>query len=516
MSLADRIAARLGYIRKGRRTAIFPGAAIGRLTQSWTTDPGAINTVLRSNLRTLRARSRALVRSDGYAAKFVASCVNNIGGPTPFGMQAKLKRARGAIDTEANRKLEESWRIWSRKGNCDITGQLGLNSLHRLVIRSLARDGEALIRLHRGKTKEFGEFGLRLQVLDIDRLDEERNDDLGARGAVKMGVEVDPNSRPVAYHVLRTLPGEVGMWGAHGVKEYNRLPAEEVLHIYVPEWPEQVRGVPWMHPAMVRLWNLGGFEEAAVISARIGASKMGFYVTPDGAPPAVGDAVDSQGRFIQDAEPGSFDVMPAGYDLKTWDPAFPDQAVEPFIRSTLRGIAAGLGVAYHSLANDPANVNYSTARVALLEERDLWQSVQDWYIEHVCRPIYDAWRASAVSTGALPAEAISARYEQVRWQAKTWDWVDPLKDRKAQIEALNAKLTSRTRIAAQTGEDIEDIFDELAEEDRLAEEKGIELDAVEDAAEQSPAAAAPEPEAEDDETESEETDAADRGLRAIS
>lgn len=513
MSLADRIAARLGYVRKGKRTAMFSGAAVGRLTQSWTTDPGAINTILRSNLRTLRARARQLTRSEAYAAKFVGSCVHNIAGPAPFRLQAKIKRPRGALDPQANKGLEEAWFSWSRKGQCEVTRQMSLDAVHRMIVRTLARDGECLIRLHRGRGEPFGPYGLRLQVLDIDRLDEEKNETLAGGASIKMGVEVDAMGMPVAYHLLRKLPGEVGMWGSSGVKEYDRLPAGEVLHLFVPEWPEQVRGVPWLHPAMVRMWHLAGFEEAAVISARVGASKMGFYVSPDGLPPPLGDATDSKGRFVEDAEPGVFGVVPTGYDLKTWDPGFPDQAVEPFLRTTLRGIAAGLGVAYHSLANDPSNVNYSTARVALLEERDMWGALQAWYIDHVCRPIYDAWRSAAVSVGMLPAEAIGARYEQVRWQAKTWDWVDPLKDRQAQIEALKAGLTSRTRIAAQSGEDIEDIFDEIAEETALAEAKGIEFESEgaekETETESSGASGGETDEADDDSTE------AERRLRAI-
>lgn len=233
---------------------------------------------------------------------------------------------------------------------------------------------------------------------------------------------------------------------------------------------------------------------------------MGFYVSPDGGPPPVGDATDIHGRFVEDAEPGAFGVLPAGYDFKSWEPNFPDQAIEPFMRSTLRGIAAGLGVAYHSLANDPSNVNYSTARVALLEERDQWQSLQAWYIEHVCRPIYDAWRTCAVLKGTLTQEALSPRYEAVRFQAKTWDWVDPLKDREAQIKALDAKLTSRTRIAAQSGDDFEDVLDEIAQEQELAAQKGVELESSEPA---TPEAAAPE-------KSDEETDDADeRRLRAI-
>jgi lambda family phage portal protein len=386
-------------------------------------------------------------------------------------LQAKVKRPRGAPDVQMNARIESFWRDWGKRGSCDVTGTLSLSQILRLVVRTLARDGEALIRMQQGDRGL-----LRIQILDIDRLDEEKNDDLGARGAIKMGVELDSLGRPIAYHLLRRHPGETGIWGGNNPREYERIPATEILHVFVPEYPEQVRGLPWMTAAMMRLWNLSGFEEAAVINARVGASKMGFYVSPDGELPAtLADGKDStNGRFVQDAEPGAFDVLPMGYDFKTWDPAFPDQAVEPFIRTSLRGIAAGLGVAYHSLANDPSNVNYSTARVALLEERDTWMAIQEWLVEALMQPLYERWLNQAQLAGMLPAN--DTRLTDVRWACKRWQWVDPLKETQAQTEALKARLTSRTRILMESGEDFEDILAEIAQEEQLAESMGVELE----------------------------------------
>jgi hypothetical protein len=60
------------------------------------------------------------------------------------------------------------------------------------------------------------------------------------------------------------------------------VPAEDVMHVFIPEFAEQVRGVPWMYAALLNLVHLGAFEEAAVIAARIGASQMGFIESPDG------------------------------------------------------------------------------------------------------------------------------------------------------------------------------------------------------------------------------------------
>ena len=67
---------------------------------------------------------------------------------------------------------------------------------------------------------------------------------------------------------------------------------------------------------------------------------------------------------------------------------------------------------------------------------------------------------------------------EVRWQAKSWDWVDPLKDIKASVEAINAGLKTRSEVIAQQGGDIEDVFDLLAYEEQLAADAGLNLNGV--------------------------------------
>jgi lambda family phage portal protein len=491
MSLLDTIRGWIKPRRRGiaRRSATaFPGAEIGRLVSNWTIEPGAINRWLRFELRTLRARSRQLARGEGYGAKFVRACVNNIAGPAPFILQAKIKQGRKSpgeaavgLDKDANAAIEAAWREWSKA--CEITGKLTLAELHRLAVRCLARDGEVFIRILRGR--EFGPYGLKLQVLDIDRLDEDRNSE-GAGAVVKMGVQLDQYGRPVAYHLLRRNPGEYGLWsGSRTPREYEIIPADQVLHLFVPDWPEQVRGVPWMHAAMTRLYHLGGFEEAAVLAARIGASQMAVIERDPENPPAtgpegLGDQTDAAGEPQMNIEAGTMRALPLGWKMSEgWQPKYPDAAVEPFIRSTLRGIAASVGMAYHAFANDPSNVNYSTARVALLEERDMWMSIQSWYCDHFCERVYSEFRSMAILMGKLPKEYAQERFNAIRWQPKRWPWVDPRNETQANVEALGAKLTSRTRIVAEQGEDIEDVFEELAEEEALADQLGIELEAAE-------------------------------------
>lgn len=460
--------------RPRRSGSAFPAADMGRLTASWTTDPGAINRWLRYELRTLRARSRQLARGDAYGARFVQACVNNIAGPHPFQLQLKAKFADGKLNSTANTAIETAWATRCRPGNLDVTGRLSMAMLHRLIIKTLARDGEVLLRRYRGP--EYGGAAGRLQIIDIDRLDEEKNANL-ANGAIKMGVEVDNFSRPVAYHILRQHPGEVGQWSRGGNnRETDRIPAEQMIHLFVPDWPEQVRGFPWMHAAMLRLWNLGGFEEAAVINARVGASKIAVLQTPDGeVPVGMATGSDTAGNLLTDSDPGQYWTLPPGVQLNSFNPQFPDAAVGPFIQACLRGVAAAVGMAYHSLANDPGEVNYSTARVALLDERDGWSSLQQFYIDAFCQSDFEEWMRGSILDGAL-LPAYWAHRSSVRWQPKRWAWIDPEKEVNAKKTALEIKLTSRTREAAANGEDIEEIFQELADEAEMASELDIELE----------------------------------------
>jgi lambda family phage portal protein len=460
--------------RPRRSGAAFPAADISRLTSSWTTDPGAVNRWLRYELVRLRARSRQMARGDAYGAKFIRACVDNIAGAKPFVLQSKAKFKTSRFDLTANDVIETAWYDRSRPGNCEVTGRLSLGALHRLIVRCIARDGEALIRIHRG-----GEYGAaRLQLLDIDRLDEQANDNLRGGGSIKLGIELDRNSKPVAYHLLKQHPGEMGEWNGGAARERERVPAEQIRHLFIQDWPEQVRGFPWMHAAMVRLWNLGGFEEAAVINARIGASKIAVIQGRESDTQAVlaqnATGKDSAGNFLTDIEPGQYWRLPEGTELNSFDPAFPDASVGPFIAACLRGASAAVGMAYHSFANDPGAVNYSTARVALLEERDMWTAMQTWYVEHFCEPDAVDWMRGAILDGVLPQSYWPYR-TALRFQPRTWQWIDPEKEVNAKVTALENKLTSRTRLASENGEDIEDIFDELAAEQVLAKEKGIDL-----------------------------------------
>lgn len=460
--------------KKHRRSPSYQAAEFSRLTSALASDTRYINTTLRNELKTLRARSRQAAQNNPHARRFFQMVVDNVCGPVPFRLQAKIKNNAGKLDTITNAKIETGWRMWGKVGECEITGRWSWCTLQRLIVRTLAIDGEVLIRKVLDADGKF-----KLQLIDADRLSEQKNEFLPNGGAIHLGVEIDANYKPVAYHVYKH---KAQNWTAGYSREVERIPAENIIHLFIPDFVDQARGVPWIYAAMLNLVHLGAFEEAAVIAARVGASQMGFLKT-EGSEFAF-DSEDAQGNPQIEADPGQFPVLPPGMDVASWNPKYPDSAIDPFVKVLLRGVASGLGVAYHNLSGDMEGVNYSSARIAELDERDSWISIQNFVSEHLHQRVYESWlQTSATKSISLPSPYV-ARYFDVKWQARRWQWVDPKGEVEANIEAINAKLKSRTQIIAEQGEDIEDVYSEIAEETEMAEEMGINTNADAEVAEQ--------------------------------
>jgi lambda family phage portal protein len=223
---------------------------------------------------------------------------------------------------------------------------------------------------------------------------------------------------------------------------------------------------------------LNGYEEAELVAARTGAAKMGFFTSKSGDEYTGTDDDESNPneRRTMDANPGTIEELPEGVEFTAWDPDHPTTAFEAFTLSTLRGIASGLNVSYVSLANDLRGVNYSSLRQGALDERDGWRTLQAWFIESVLGPIYERFLLSALTTQAieLPARKI-ARLKNVIYEARGWQWVDPLKEVNANIKAVQNGMKSLSGIAREQGGNANDILLQNKADKEFAETNGLIL-----------------------------------------
>jgi lambda family phage portal protein len=440
---------------------MFEAAKSDRMNATWGTTPLTADQIVEKHLRVLVARSREQAANNDYAKSFLRMCRQNIVGSQGVTLQAQSKADDGKLDSAANDAIEREFAKWAHRDHCDVTGQKSWARIQRACVLSAAKDGEFFVRKVFGK--DAGKYGFALQVLDPQRCPVELKEDLRSSGTfIRCGIEFNRYGRPLAYY-FSVDQGEYYDYSSNG-RNYVRIPADEIIHGFVDEMVGQKRGLPWMATGLFRMRQLGAFEDAAIINARIGAAKMGFIQFKEGQ----GPEYDEDEELTIDAEPGTFPVLPPGAEVKEYSPQYPSGEYGVFTKSMLRSLASGFGVLYNNLASDLEGVNFSSIRQGTLDERDAWKDNQEWLVETLCQPVFEAWLPRALLAGhikakgkPLPAELID-RYAQVTWQPRRWPWIDPRADVDAAETSKNNLLVSPSQLIREQGKDPQAVWSEHA------------------------------------------------------
>lgn len=463
-----------------RRVRLYQGANVNRMTADWVASSTSADSEIRGSIRLLRNRARQLARDSDFVRQAVRAIQNNvIGQGVGFQSQVRMQRGAGKLDQTVNDLIEAEWRKWCRKDSCDVGGRLSFPDIERLVIRSVAESGEVIVRLVQ---QQFGRstVPLGLEIIESDLLLDDYNGRAENGNEIRMGVEVDKWSRPVAYYFARGMrhPGDYqfSVGGIYSREKYIRVPAAEILHLYVVDRPSQTRGVTWFASAIERLHHLSGYEQAEVVSARATSSLMGFISSPEGE--LFGEDVIADER-VTSFEPGVFKYLQPGQTVTVPNLNKPGGEFDPFMRAMLRAVAAGIGCSYESISKDFSATNYSSSRLSLLDERDHWRVLQQWIVENFHQTIFEKWLDLAVLSGTLSLpryEMDPDFYRQPRWMCRGWAWVDPAKEVLAYKEAEKAGYKTKSEIIAESGGDIEDVFSQRRRELDLADQLDLTFD----------------------------------------
>lgn len=465
-NLLRRLAAALsGSSKKSARN--FSGAQMTGMFADWFTSGTNADAEIRRDLLTLRNRCRSLERDNDYIRKYLSLLENNVIGSRGIALQMKILRTRGGeINEKLCGEIEDAWRSWTTRANCSLNRRQSWLEIQRVALRSTARDGECLIRLHRGAANPYA---FALSLIEADHLDHTL-EGISSRGnRIIMGVEISSYGEPTHYHTRTRHPGEGGI----GYKDkLEAIPANDLIHLYRPDRPGQTRGHPWLSSVITRLRQLQEYEVAEVIAARVGACKMGFFTKQAGG--EYSGEKNADGSLVMDAAPGSFEQLPEGVGFQPFTPDHPSTAYPAFVKGCLRGISSGLGIAYNDLANDLEGVNYSSIRAGLLEVREHYKGLQEWFIETACVPIFEAWLKQALLARAIPLGLDQFdRLNQPSFKGRRWPWVDPQADITAAGLAISQGFTSRRAVVAENGGDFWDVCADQQADEALAAEKGL-------------------------------------------
>lgn len=471
--------ARAGGVPAVRNTAglVYESAAQTRRTRGWNAPTTSPNTSLLFSLTRLRDRSRASVRNNGYGKGAIDHLVTNIIG-------TGIKPMSQAKDPDLRRQIQDLFTCWTDEADAD--GLLDFYGLQAQAVRGWLTGGENYTRLRARFVTDGLSVPLQLQNIEPEISPATYNDVLSNGFRVRASIEFDPIGRRTAYYFYPQRPGDLMDYDP---SQLRRVPSENVVHLYDPVRAGQLRGEPHLTPALIRLFDLDKFDDATLLRQQLANMFVAFLSRPN----TTGDVaethpltglpteMDDDGAPQLSLEPGIFQELGPGEDVKFSDPPDAGNAYTDFTRQQLYHVAAAAGVPYEILTGDLSRVNDRTVRVILAEFR---RRVMMWQHQIVafqlCRPIWQAWMDRVFISGVLPIPADYVEnpetYCAVKWVPQGWPYINPVQDIQASKEAVRAGFSSRSAEVSGQGEDSEVIDAEQAADNQRADDLKLRYD----------------------------------------
>jgi lambda family phage portal protein len=446
--------------------SIYDGGAQTRRTVGWRAPTTFPNDLLNS-LTTVRDRSRAAARNDGYAKGTINKIVSNVVG-------TGIKPLSQAEDLELRKQIHALWFKWTDESDAD--GLLPFEGQQAQAVRTWLVAGECFIRLRDRRAEDGLSVPLQIQVIEPE-LCPHLYSAIKTNGTVRAGIQRNAIGKRTAYWFYRQRPDSL-----NDVDATNLVPvsADQIIHLYDPTRPGQLRGLPHLTPALVSLHELDKFDDATLLRQQLANLFVAFVKreapTTD---PIIDPLTGLPSEAFEDKpfaamEPGTIQELAPGEDLTFSDPPEIRQGYADFMRQQLLRIAAAADVPYELITGDMSRVNDRTVRVILNEFRRWLQGVQHQIVSfQLLRRVWMAWMDRAWISAALPIPDAYATnpgpWIGVKWMPQRWQYIHPVQDVQAAKDEIRNGFTSRSSVVSERGEDAEVIDAETkADNDRVA------------------------------------------------
>jgi len=400
--------------------------------------------------RTLRNRARYETANNSYARGIVNTLANDLIGTGP-----RLQIHTGNAD--ADRAIERSFSRWATAS--------GLADKLRTMRMSRAVDGEAFAILATNERLR-SEVKLDLRLIEAERVTTPTLLPLGTSNVD--GIDFDEFANPLRYHVLRSHPGDVFLVGGF---EADAIPAEQVIHLFRADRPEQARGIPDITPALPLFAQLRRFTLAVLAAAETAADFAGILYTDA---PAGGESDSAEPFEPIEIEKRALLTMPAGWKMGQFRAEQPATTYAEFKECLIKEIARCLSMPANVALGDSSKYNYSSGR---LDHQTYFKTIEvdRSHLQAVALDrIFAAWLdEAALIPGLLPAglSPFSEWTHQWFWDGN--EHVDPTKEASAQQTRLATGITSLSIECAREGRDWQEVMIQRAAEQEFAKQIGL-------------------------------------------
>lgn len=426
-------------------------------------------------------RALDLEANDPHVSGLIESInVNTVG--VGFRAQSKIKvdmtpLPRGMADL-LQKSAEWEWELFSK--NCDIQKKKQFADICALVDRCMLNRGEYLVVTK--MVPRSGRHDLKLMVVDPLRL--KTPSDKTTDPHIIDGVHIDKYGAPVGYwiHDCPNKPHQLTSKSFKYIKAFHGH-RKIVFHGFHEKSPDQYRGEVFFSPAMKFFKDLSDLLDSEVVSNIITSALALFIETPD--PTAAARAAAGGAAPAADGSPQyeDWDAGQVMYGRHGEKPHMlsanrPGDNFVPFIDTVLRAASSCAGIPLEVAAKNYKDMNYSSARAALLEAWRVFSFRQDWLIRHFCAPVWSLLLEECYLKSYIDYPHFYSHreaYSVSKWIVPPKGHIDEVKAVTSSILKLKNNMTTQTKIAAENGMDWqEDIAEERSREQEQEERLGLE------------------------------------------
>lgn len=444
----------------------YDADARGRRVDNWYTQNTSADAANGRGFTTKRDRARDLVRNNPYAQRIITLWEAALIGQG-WSFKAKAGRRNGGA---RGQRATDEFRAWGMDPmQCDFERLASFDGLMAKAVRCWKESGEVLIRMHIPSSAKMRRLGLRiplqLQVLEPDWISEEQ-DGLNTAGTpdggwTHRGIEYDRDGTRVSYWLFNHHPGEATIRTIS--PQANRVPAEEIIHLFSADRPQQTRGVTCLAPVVITLRDLDDYMDAQLLKQKVSACMMGVIVDVDGAG-------DQKANVTDRMEPGAMARLGPGQDIRFSSPPSVGE-IDQIMRTYLLRCAMGVNVPYELLTGDFQGTNFSAGRLG-------WQSFnkqtvcEQWQL--LAPVVFNrvwGWWAQQASIAGIATDGLTADWTPPPPQA-----YDPAADTKAIISKMRAGLLPPQEAIRMEGLEPEDVIALYVEWNRLLDAGKVVLD----------------------------------------
>ena len=458
----------------GKITAKYDAAGTGRRMAGWNPPTQGPNRSL-EGLQRIRNRARDASSNDWSGESGIQKWTTSLIG---IGITPRFKRIAAA------RKLAivDLWNDFVALSDADCV--LNLYGQQTLVVRSWLDAGEVFARRRSRFIDENLPVPMQVQVIEaefVPLLDADTWPQMPANNKMRSGIELDKRGRRVAYWVHKEHPGDGSTFTEN---DLVRVPASDMIHVFEPKRPGQLRGVSMLAPILNRLKNIENYDDNTLTRQQLANLVVGFITRGLPEPGASMDedidpltnmpieTVGGSGPLIG-MQPGLLQELEDGQKVEWSNPPEAGTTYSDYMRTQHMGTAAAAGIPYEIFSGDIVNVSDRTLRVIINEfrrfnEQRQWQII----IPMFCQRVVEWFAEAAVLAGkAEPSEYDDIR--RVEHAPHGWAHIHPVQDPTGKKIEVEAGFRSRSSVVGERGDDIDEVDAERQQDD--AREQSMQL-----------------------------------------